>query len=337
MKFIDEAKVIVKSGKGGKGCCSFHREKFIEFGGPDGGDGGDGGDVIVVAQQNLNTLVDYRFQQHHVAKNGEHGMGSGCFGQSREPLVLKVPVGTQIFLDDHETLFADLKKDGDKAVLAKGGRGGKGNARFKTSTNQAPRKTTPGEEGEEREYWFKLKLISDAGLVGLPNAGKSTFLSVISRAKPKIANYPFTTLTPNLGVVNMGYEEFIVADIPGLIEGASEGHGLGTKFLGHVERCGTLIHLIDGTEEDVVGNYKIIRAELKEYGGGLAKKKEVLVLNKCDSLTDEEIADKLAKLKKASKKAEIFTISAIANIGVDKVLQKVFKQVKEFRESQKEG
>lgn len=330
MKFIDEAKVYVKSGDGGGGALSFHREKFIEFGGPDGGDGGRGGDVIAKAVNGLNTLVDYRFQQHLKAKNGEPGRGKDMTGQSRPPLVLKVPVGTQIYIDDGETLFADLTVEGQEVRLAKGGDGGKGNARFKTSTNQAPRKTTPGYPGEERTFWFRLKLISDAGIIGLPNAGKSTFISAVSRAKPKIADYPFTTLTPNLGVVRSDDDEFVLADIPGLIEGAHEGIGLGTKFLSHVERCLILLHLVDGTEEDVVGNYKIIRNELKKYSKELAKKKEIVAINKCDSLTEKEIEEKKAALKKATKN-KIFVISGVSKQGVEDVLRFIRDEVRKAK------
>jgi GTP-binding protein len=329
MKFVDEAKIHVKSGAGGPGGLSFHREKFIEFGGPDGGDGGRGGDVIAIAAHGLNTLVDYRFQQHIKAKNGQGGMGRLMSGESRDPVYVKIPVGTQIFLDDGETLFADMIKEGDEVLLAKGGDGGKGNARFKSSTNQAPRKTTPGFPGEEKTFYLRLKLISDAGIIGLPNAGKSTFLSVVSRAKPKIADYPFTTLIPQLGVVKVGQDaDFVIADIPGLIEGAHEGVGLGTKFLGHVERAGVLLHLIDGTEEDIAGNYKMIRKELKKYSPMLAKKKEVIALNKIDALQPDEIEEKVTLLKKASKKTKIFTISAAARINVDEILVELLKIIR---------
>jgi GTP-binding protein len=335
MKFIDEAKVYVKSGQGGAGALSFHREKFIEFGGPDGGDGGRGGDVIARAGHGLNTLVDYRFQQHLKAKNGEPGKGKDRTGQSREPLVLKVPVGTQIYLDDGETIFADLTEEGHEVLLAKGGDGGKGNARFKTSTNQAPRKTTPGYPGEERMFWFRLKLISDAGIIGLPNAGKSTFLSVVSRARPKIADYPFTTLTPSLGVVRSGDEELVLADIPGLIEGAHEGVGLGTKFLGHIERCRLLLHLIDATEDEITNNYKVIRGELKKYSKDLAKKKEIVALNKCDALSEKEIAAKKTELKKVYK-GKVFAISAISRAGIDEVLRYIQTEVKKSKQSENE-
>ncbi len=331
MKFVDEARIFVKSGDGGRGCVSFHREKFIEFGGPDGGDGGRGGDVIAVAVNGLNTLVDYRFQQHIKARNGEPGKGRLMSGESRDAVLVKVPVGTQIYLEDGETMLADLTKEGDEVLLAKGGDGGKGNARFKTSTNQAPRKTTPGFPGEEKIFYLRLKLISDAGIIGLPNAGKSTFLSVVSRAKPKIADYPFTTLQPQLGVVRAGEVEFVIADIPGLIEGASEGVGLGTKFLGHVERAGVLLHLIDGMAEDVAKNYKTIRSELKQYSPALAKKKEVLCLNKVDALTPKEIKEKVAALKKASRKTQVYEISAAGRQNVDEVLKELYKIIEKCR------
>jgi len=265
MKFLDEAKIYIRSGDGGKGCISFRREKFIPDGGPDGGNGGRGGSVIAECVAGLNTLIDFRYQQHFKAKKGQHGMGSNCTGASSDDMIVKLPVGTQIFAEDRETLIADLTQVGQRVLLAQGGLGGLGNQCFKSSTNQAPRIATDGEEGQEAWLWLKLKLMSDAGLLGLPNAGKSTFLAAVSRAKPKIADYPFTTLTPQLGVVYVDNKEFVLADIPGLIEGASEGVGLGLKFLGHVERSGILLHLIDGTGEDVVGAYKTIRKELKEY------------------------------------------------------------------------
>src|SRR6478672_3718215 len=264
MKFLDQAKVYIASGAGGNGCMSFRREKFIEFGGPDGGDGGRGGDVIAVCVEGLNTLIDYRYQQHFKARSGGHGMGRNRAGARGNDIVLKVPAGTQIFDEDNETLLADLTQVGDRAMIAKGGNGGFGNEHFKSSTNRAPRHANPGQPGEERTIWLRLKLIADAGLVGLPNAGKSTFLAAVSAAKPKIADYPFTTLHPGLGVVRLsGTEEFVLADIPGLIEGAHEGTGLGTRFLGHVERCAALLHLVDATAEDVAGAYRTVRAELK--------------------------------------------------------------------------
>lgn len=325
MQFIDQVKIQIKSGKGGDGCLSFRREKNLAFGGPDGGDGGRGGDIIARAMGNINTLIDYRFQQHFKAKNGEPGKGSDRSGVSREPVILEVPVGTQIFLEDNETLFCDLVTEGEEIILAKGGVGGKGNANFKTSTNQAPRKTTKGEPGQEKVLYMRLKLMSDAGLVGLPNAGKSTFLAATTRAKPKIADYPFTTLAPKLGVVYVDEQEFVLADIPGLIKGAHEGVGLGTRFLGHVERCGILLHLIDGTAEDVVESYEIIREELKQYSGetaenGLAQKEEIVALNKCDALTEEEIAKKKKALEKACGK-KVYAISGVSKQGVEEILR----------------
>ena len=326
MQFIDQVKIYVKSGKGGDGGLSFRREKFIEFGGPDGGDGGKGGDVIARVIPGLNTLVDYRFQQHFKSQGGVPGMGKNRTGQSREDIYLDVPQGTQIFLEDNETLFADLIEIGDEVVLCKGGEGGRGNANFKSSTNQAPRKITKGELGEERTFYFQLKLLSDAGLVGLPNAGKSTFLAASTRAKPKIADYPFTTLHPQLGVVYVDEKEFVIADLPGLIEGAAEGIGLGHRFLGHVERCGIILHLIDVTQEDVVDAYKTIRSELTKYGG-LDEKPEIIALNKCDAALDEEIAEKQAELEEYTKQ-KIYTISGISKKGVEEVLREMLKVIK---------
>src|SRR4051794_27955136 len=279
MKFLDQAKVYVRSGDGGRGSVSFRREKFIEFGGPDGGDGGRGGDVWVEAVDGLNTLIDYRYHQHFKAKTGGHGMGKQRAGANAPDLVLKVPAGTQIFEEDNEALIADLTRVGERARLARGGNGGFGNAHLKSSTNRAPRRANPGEEGEERWVWLRLELIADAGLVGLPNAGKSTLLAAVSAARPKIADYPFTTLTPGLGVVKVGTQSFVLADIPGLIEGAHEGQGLGTRFLGHVERCAVLLHLIDVTADDPVQAYRAVRQELKEYGAGLDKKAEIVAFN----------------------------------------------------------
>lgn len=319
MKFLDEAKIFVKSGDGGAGCVSFRREKFIEFGGPDGGNGGRGGDIIVEVVPNLNTLIDYRYQQHFKARRGYHGMGKQRTGQDAEDIVMRVPVGTQIFDEDKETLLFDLMTPGERVILCRGGDGGFGNAHYKTSTNQAPRQAGQGWPGEERWIWLRLKLIADAGLVGLPNAGKSTMLAAVSRAKPKIADYPFTTLKPQLGVVHVDEREFVMADIPGLIEGAHEGAGLGTKFLGHVERCRVLLHLVDGTQEDVAGAYKTIRKELKSYSAELAKKIEIVALNKCDAMTEEEIEEKAAALKKAAKLKkgqQIYRVSGAAGIGV---------------------
>ena len=345
MKFLDECKIFVKSGDGGAGCVSFHREKFVEFGGPDGGDGGKGGDVVVEAVPNLNTLIDYRYQQHFKVRRGHHGMGKVRSGAKSEDILMRVPVGTQILDEDKETVLFDLTKPGQRIVLCKGGDGGFGNAHFKSSTNQAPRHSTPGWPGEERWIWLRLKLIADAGLVGLPNAGKSTLLASVSRAKPKIADYPFTTLHPNLGVVRVGERDFVLADIPGLIEGAHEGAGLGTRFLGHVERCGVLIHLVDGTQDDVAAAYKTIRAELKSYSPVLAQKPEILCLNKCDALSEEEIEDKTkalmkaAKLKKGRAKnapAPVLAISGAAKIGTTELLRRAIAVIQETRAKEAE-
>ena len=319
MKFLDQAKVYIKSGSGGGGAVSFLREKFVEFGGPDGGNGGRGGDVIAECADGLNTLIDFRYQQHFRAGTGVHGMGKNRTGADGEDIVLRVPVGTQIFEEDQETLIADFTEVGQRVVLLKGGNGGFGNAYFKTSSNQAPRRANPGQEGTEKGIWLRLKLIADAGLVGQPNACKSTFLSAVSAAKPKIADYPFTTLHPNLGVVRIAEREFVLADIPGLIEGASEGVGIGDRFLGHIERCGVLIHLIDGTNEDVAHTYQAVRHELAAYADVLADKPEILVLNKVDALTPEELKDKLKALKKVSR-ADIRQVSGVTGQGVEQVL-----------------
>jgi GTP-binding protein len=320
MKFLDQAKVYIRSGNGGAGCVSFRREKFIEFGGPDGGDGGRGGDVIVQCVDGLNTLIDYRYQQHFKAKTGGHGMGKNRSGAAGADIVLKVPKGTQIFDEDNKTLLADLTEIGDRAVLAKGGNGGFGNAHFKTSTNRAPRRANPGLAGEERTIWLRLKLIADAGLVGLPNAGKSTFLASVSAAKPKIADYPFTTLHPQLGVVSVDSREFILADIPGLIEGAHEGVGLGDRFLGHVERCRVLLHLVDGTCDHAGKAYRTVRDELAAYGHGLTSKREIVALNKADALLPEQLKEQIARLKHAAKTAPL-VISAVTQQGVPQVLR----------------
>lgn len=301
MKFLDRAKIYVQSGAGGAGCLSFRREKFIEFGGPNGGDGGRGGHVWAEAVENLNTLIDFRYQQHYRAQNGRPGEGSNRTGADGADLIIKVPVGTQIFEEDEETLIADLDRPGARAILAKGGNGGFGNARFKSSTNRAPRRANPGQPGEERTVWLRLKLIADFGLVGLPNAGKSTLLAAVSAAKPKVADYPFTTLHPNLGVVRVGESEsFVMADIPGLIEGAHEGAGIGDRFLGHVERCAAIVHLVDGTQDDVAASYETVRGELAAYGAGLAEKREIVCLNKVDALGAAERSDKLKTLSKAA-------------------------------------
>ena len=330
MKFLDEAKVYVRSGDGGNGCMSFRREKYIEFGGPDGGDGGRGGDVIAEAVPGLNTLIDYRYQQHFKAARGMHGMGRNRTGAAAKDIVMKLPAGTQILAEDRETLIADLTRPGQRVVLAEGGGGGKGNARFKSSTNQAPRRTTPGGEGEEFWLWLRLKLFADAGLVGLPNAGKSTFLSRVTRAAPKIADYPFTTLHPQLGVVQVHEREFVLADIPGLIEGASDGKGLGTRFLGHIERCGVLLHLIDAAADDPVAAWRTVREELEAYGHGLAEKPEILVLNKVDAIPAEFIAEFAGDLTAASG-AEVFAMSGVSGEGVDAVLAAVLRAVDAHR------
>ena len=335
MKFLDEAKVFVKSGDGGNGCMSFRREKYIEFGGPDGGDGGRGGDVVIECVQGLNTLIDYRYQQHFKAQRGNHGMGRDRTGAKGDDIVLQLPQGTEILAEDKETVLADLTEVGQRIVLLEGGEKGLGNARFKSSTNRAPRKTIPGGAGEEMWIWLRLKLIADVGLVGLPNAGKSTFISAVSRAKPKVADYPFTTLHPNLGMVRRLDGELVIADIPGLIEGASEGHGLGTRFLGHVERCGALLHLIDGTAEDVAENYRIVRTELDKYGDVLQDKTEIVALNKCDALLDEEIEEKKAALEEASGRT-VHVISGVAQMGVDDLMNILFDEVAKAREAEED-
>jgi GTPase len=337
MKFLDQCKIYIESGAGGNGCVSFRREKFIPFGGPDGGDGGRGGDVIIEAVDGLNTLIDYRFQQHFRAQRGGGGMGKNRTGADAETLVLKVPRGTQVFEEDQETLIADLENLGDKVLLAKGGSGGWGNTQFKSSTNQAPRRFNPGHPGEERVIWLRLKLIADAGLLGMPNAGKSTFLAAVSAAKPKIADYPFTTLVPNLGVVTLGTgASFVLADIPGLIEGAAEGAGVGTRFLGHVERCSVLLHLVDGTQDDVAEAYRVIRGELEKYGGGLADKPEIVALNKIDAMTKEDISEKAKQLKKACKSTPL-RISGAAQTGVKETINKLYEIITADREAQREA
>ncbi|MBU6463737.1 MAG: GTPase ObgE [Bradyrhizobium sp.] len=320
MKFLDEAKVYIRSGDGGNGCVAFRREKYIEFGGPSGGNGGRGGDVIVEVVDGLNTLIDYRYQQHFKAQKGTNGMGKDRHGANGKPIVLKVPVGTQIFEEDRETLIHDLTTLGEKFMLAKGGNGGFGNAHFKTSTNRAPRHANPGEEGEERWVWLRLKLIADAGLVGLPNAGKSTFLAAVSAAKPKIADYPFTTLHPQLGVVDVDGREFVLADIPGLIEGAHEGAGLGDRFLGHVERCRVLLHLVDATCEHAGKAYKTVRGELEAYAGQLAEKLEIVALNKIDAVTADDLKKQKDRLKRAAKKTPLL-VSGATGYGVKDALR----------------
>ena len=322
MKFLDEAKVYVRSGDGGNGCVSFRREKFIEFGGPNGGDGGKGGDVIVQAVDGLNTLIDYRYQQHFKAKNGGGGMGKDRHGASGADIVLKVPAGTQVYEEDGETLLADLTDVGQQAVVARGGKGGFGNAHFKSSTNRAPRHANPGQPGEELTIRLRLKLIADAGIVGLPNAGKSTFLAATSAAKPKIADYPFTTLHPQLGVVEIDGREFVLADIPGLIEGAHEGTGLGDRFLGHVERCRVLLHLVDGLSGHAGNAYRTVRGELEAYGHGLVDKPEIVALTKADALAPEELKQQTARLKRAAKATPLI-LSAATGAGVPEALRKL--------------
>ncbi|WP_411816904.1 GTPase ObgE [Hyphococcus sp. DH-69] len=337
MKFLDRTKIYVQSGAGGNGCLSFRREKFIEFGGPNGGDGGAGGHVWAEAVENLNTLIDYRYQQHFRAENGRPGEGSNRTGASGKDLVIKVPVGTQIFEEDEETLIADLDEPGERVLLAKGGNGGFGNARFKSSTNRAPRKANPGHPAEQRTVWLRLKLIADIGLLGLPNAGKSTFLGAVSAAKPKIADYPFTTLHPNLGVVRVGEgQSFVLADIPGLIEGAHEGAGIGDRFLGHVERCAALLHLVDGTQDDVAGAYQTVRGELEAYGQGLADKREIVALNKIDALTPEEIEERKAALS-AVAKTEVHTISGASQIGIQPLLGQLMSLATDSRAAYREA
>ncbi|MEM8554913.1 MAG: GTPase ObgE [Pseudomonadota bacterium] len=330
MKFLDLAKVYLRSGSGGNGAVSFRREKYIEYGGPDGGDGGRGGDVFAEAVEGLNTLIDFRYQQHFFAKNGQGGMGRQRTGKSGDPIVLKVPVGTEILEEDQETVIADLAEVGASATLAKGGNGGFGNLHFKTSTNQAPRNANPGQPGVERTIWLRLKLIADAGLLGLPNAGKSTFLAATSNARPKIADYPFTTLHPNLGVVGVDNVEFVMADIPGLIEGAHEGRGIGDRFLGHVERCAVLLHLVDGTSEDVAADYHTIIHELEAYGGALADKPRLTVLNKVDALDDEERAERRSALEQACGE-RVREMSGVSGAGVTDVLRALRAQIDDNR------
>ncbi len=332
MKFLDVAKVYIRSGKGGDVCVAFRREKFIEFGGPWGGDGGRGGDVWAEAVENLNTLIDYRYQQHISAKDGRPGMGKEMTGAAGADAVLKVPVGTQIFEEDGETPIADLDSAGARVLLLKGGNGGFGNAHFKSATNQAPRHANPGQPGEEKTIILKLKLIADAGLIGLPNAGKSTFLSRVSAAKPKIADYPFTTLHPQLGVVRVDHTEFVLADLPGLIEGAHEGAGLGDRFLGHAERCNVILHLVDGTESAIVGAYRTIRGELKAYGHGLSEKPEVVALNKCDAIPRAQLSKKRAALEKASG-SKVIAMSGVTGEGVQDVLRAVAREIEKRRKA----
>jgi GTP-binding protein len=327
MKFLDQAKVYIASGAGGAGCLSFRREKCVEFGGPDGGDGGRGGDVIARAVSNSNTLIDYRYQQHYKAKTGGHGMGKDRHGAKGANVIMNVPIGTQIYEEDQETLLADLTVEGQEVVLAKGGKGGMGNAHFKSSTNQAPRHTTPGKPCEEKTIFLRLKLIADVGLVGLPNAGKSSLLRAVSQAKPKVADYPFTTLNPHLGVVTVHDDLFVMADVPGLIEGAHEGVGLGVRCLGHVERCRVLIHLVDALQTSVVTSYRTVRKEIAAYSEELAEKPELVVLSRVDMLSDAELKKQQEKLKRALKKP-VYLLSSMTGRGVDPLMQGVLEAVK---------
>ena len=335
MKFLDLAKVTIRSGSGGNGCISFRREKYIEYGGPDGGDGGRGGDVWAEAVDGLNTLIDFRYQQHFFAKNGQAGMGRQRTGKDGADIVLRVPVGTEILDADQETVLTDITQVGERVRLAAGGNGGFGNLHFKSSTNQAPRRANPGQAGVEREIWLRLKLIADVGLLGLPNAGKSTFLAATSNARPKIADYPFTTLHPNLGVVGVDEAEFVVADIPGLIEGAHEGKGIGDRFLGHVERSACLLHLVDGTVEDVAADWKTIITELEAYGGALADKPRLTVLNKIDALDDEERADRKAALEAVA--GPVMAMSGVSREGVLDVLRAMRRQIEAHRKAERDA
>ena len=330
MKFLDQAKIFVKSGDGGDGCVSFRREKYIPRGGPDGGDGGRGGDVIVEAVDGLNTLIDFRYRQHFKAERGHNGAGRQRTGAAGETLVIRVPVGTQVLDDDRVRVLADMTEVGQRVRIAKGGDGGRGNMQFKSATNQAPRRYDPGWPGEELWVWLRLKLIADAGLVGLPNAGKSTFLASVSQAKPKIADYPFTTLHPGLGVVAMGDENFVLADIPGLIEGAHEGSGLGDRFLGHVERCSLLLHLIDGTQEDVAEAYRTVRQELEAYGQGLDEKAELVALNKIDAL-DPDTREERRRALSAATGGPVFEVSGVSGEGLQAILGRLMEAVRADR------
>ncbi|MBI3113260.1 MAG: GTPase ObgE [Rhodospirillales bacterium] len=340
MKFLDEAKIFVKSGDGGAGAVGFRREKFIEYGGPDGGDGGRGGDVVFEGSGALNTLIDFRYQQHIKAGRGGHGMGQNRSGASGKTVTVKVPVGTQVFDEDKETLIADITQPGQRVVIAEGGDGGFGNTHYKSSTNRAPRQHGTGHPGEERWLWLRLKLIADAGLVGLPNAGKSTLLAAVSRAHPKIGDYPFTTIHPNLGVVHVGGPgaggEFVLADLPGLIEGASEGAGLGTRFLGHVERCRVLVHLVDGTEDDVAAAYRTVRRELEAYGAGLTAKPELVALNKTDALTADAVRKKRRELKKASGR-DVAAVSAVSGDGLKALTAELAEVVRHDKATEHQG
>ena len=336
MKFLDQAKIYVASGAGGNGALSFRREKYVEFGGPDGGNGGKGGDVWIECVDNLNTLIDYRYQQHHKATRGTGGMGRNRTGADGEDKIIKVPPGTQVFAEDNETLLGDLVEPGQRLLVARGGNGGFGNAAFKSSTNQAPRRVNPGEPAEEKTLWLRLKLIADAGLVGLPNAGKSTFLAATSAAKPKIADYPFTTLHPNLGVVKIGEVDFVLADIPGLIEGAHEGAGIGDRFLGHVERCAVLLHLIDATEEDPIAAYRTVRHELEAYSEDLIDKPELVALSKIDAVSSEELAEKQNLLAEETGKT-VLTLSAVSGKNMDTALHALATHVRQKATSEKQA
>jgi len=326
LKFLDLAKVYIRSGSGGSGSVSFRREKHIEYGGPDGGNGGRGGDVIIEAVDGLNTLIDYRYQQHFFAKNGQNGMGKQRSGKDGDHIILKVPVGTEILDEDEETVLVDMATLGQKFKLGTGGNGGFGNLHFKTSLNRAPRRANPGQAGIDRTVWLKLKLIADVGLLGIPNAGKSTFLAACSNARPKIADYPFTTLHPNLGVVGIDRTEFVVADIPGLIQGASEGKGIGDRFLGHVERCAVLLHLVDGTSKSVTKEYSTIVTELEKYGGDLRYKPKIVALNKVDALTENQRKKKLIELK-AVTNSEVYEMSGVSSAGVTEILRELRKVI----------
>ena len=330
MRFLDSAKVFIKSGDGGSGACSFRREKYVEFGGPNGGDGGRGGDVVAIADPDLNTLIDYRYKQHLKAGRGGHGMGKDRTGKNGESIELKLPVGTQILAEDGVTLIADLDRAHEQVILARGGDGGFGNAHYKTSTNRAPRRADPGRPGEERWLWLKLKLLADAGLVGLPNAGKSSLLARISRARPKIGDYPFTTLEPSLGMVSIDDDSFVVADIPGLIEGAHEGTGLGDRFLGHVERCAVLLHLVDGGSDDVARDYRTIRTELRAYGHGIAEKPEIPCLSKSDTLTSEQTEERRTALEQAAGSL-VHVVSSMSGDGVERLLRESAAIVRQRR------
>jgi len=337
MKFLDQAKIFVKSGNGGGGRISFRREKYIAFGGPNGGDGGRGGHVWIEATRSLNTLIDYRFKQHHKAGTGMHGMGRDRHGGAGDDVTLKVPVGTQVIDSETDEILVDLTEDGERVMLAKGGNGGWGNARFKSSTNQAPRQANPGEDGEEKWVWLRLKLIADVGLIGLPNAGKSTFLSTVSAAKPKTADYPFTTLHPHLGVVSLGVtERFVIADLPGLIEGAAEGAGLGHRFLGHAERCAAILHLVAGTSDDPIADYLTIRKELEDYDESFEDKSEIIALSKCDAMSEDRIAELQDALEEVSGQRP-FPISSVANQGLQPVLAALFQFVEKRRATEEDA